>query len=105
MTASEIERAAREQTARVKEARRELKRKRGRPSAKTPPPKTKRTLRAFVYTWTDLAHWPQEWDPAEIGTGLDDEQWALFESVMDEGSQFLAAAQAARAEAGLLTLA
>jgi ParB family chromosome partitioning protein len=104
MTPSEIERAAREQTARVKEARRALKKKRGRPATLTPPVKTKRTVRAFVYTWTDLANWPEEWNPVEIGTGLDDEQWAMVETVTDEGNQFLATARQARIDAGLLNV-
>jgi ParB family chromosome partitioning protein len=102
MTPTEIERAAREQTARVKEARRALKKRRGRPSTATAPPKTKRTLRAFVYTWADLAHWPDEWDAAEIGAGLDDEQWAMFETVMVDGDRFFADSRVARMEAGLL---
>jgi ParB family chromosome partitioning protein len=102
MTPFEVERAAREQTARVKEARQALKKKRGRPGRPTPPPKTKRTLRAFVYTWTDLANWPEEWNPVEIGPGLDESQWSMFEGVMGEGNRFLAAARDARIEAGLL---
>jgi ParB family chromosome partitioning protein len=102
MTPFEMERAAREQTARVKQARQALKKKRGRPPASTPPPTTKRTVRAFVYTWTDLANWPEEWNPTEIGTHLDHEQWEMFENVMDAGSQFLALARQARIDAGLL---
>ncbi|MDR2348587.1 MAG: ParB N-terminal domain-containing protein, partial [Bifidobacteriaceae bacterium] len=95
MTPPEMERAAREQTARVKQARRALRKKRGRPANPAAPAKAKRTLRAFVYTWADLADWPEEWDPAEIGAGLDDKQWEMFENTMGAGDQFYALARQA----------
>ena len=61
-----------------------------------PPPRRKRSTRAFVHTWTDMDGWSSRYDPAEIGAALTDEEWALFERVLDETTTFHRRARTAR---------
>ena len=53
-----------------------------------PPPRRKRSTRAFVHTWTDMDGWSSRYDAAEIGAALTDEEWALFERVLDQTTTF-----------------
>ncbi len=53
-----------------------------------PPPRRKRSTRAFVHTWTDMDGWSARYDPAEVGAGLTDSEWALFERVLRETCAF-----------------
>ena len=61
-----------------------------------PPPRRKRSTRAFVHTWTDMDGWSSRYDAAEIGAALTDEEWALFERVLDETTTFHSLARTAR---------
>ena len=61
-----------------------------------PPPRRQRSTRAFVHTWTDMDGWSSRYDAAEIGVALTDEEWALFEKVLDETTTFHGLARAAR---------
>jgi len=61
-----------------------------------PPPRHKRSTRAFVHTWTDMDGWSSRYDPAEIGQALTDEEWALFERVLEETTTFHSQARNAR---------
>jgi ParB family chromosome partitioning protein len=61
-----------------------------------PPLQSKRSLRAFVHTWTDMDGWSSRYDATEIGEGLTDQEWALFERVLQETNTFHALARNAR---------
>ena len=77
----ELERLAREALERVRQPR-------SRRVTPRPAPRRKRSTRAFVHTWTDMDGWSSRYDAAEIGTALTDEEWALFERVLDETTTF-----------------
>ena len=61
-----------------------------------PPPRRKRSTRAFVHTWTDMDGWSSRYDAAEVGAALTDAEWALFERVLDETTTFHDLARKAR---------
>ncbi|TYL51696.1 hypothetical protein FXB39_07875 [Nocardioides sp. BGMRC 2183] len=87
---AELDRLAREALERVKQ-----------PRARRKVPKEvaqrKRSVRGFVHTWTDMNGWSTRYDADEIGPMLDNDQWALFEHVLNETTAFHAAAAQARA--------
>ena len=80
----------------AQEALERIKQPRSRRTKSTPPPRRKRSTRAFVHTWTDMDGWSARYDAAEVGPALTDEEWALFERVVAETTSFHAAALAAR---------
>ncbi|WP_231123825.1 ParB N-terminal domain-containing protein [Nocardioides sambongensis] len=86
---AELDRLAREALERVKQPR--SRRKVSKEVAQR-----KRSVRGFVHTWTDMNGWSARYDAEEIGVLLDDEQWALFERVVDETAAFHRAAADAR---------
>lgn len=59
-------------------------------------PRRKRSTRAFVHTWTDMDGWSSRYDAAEIGVALTEEEWALFEKVLNETTKFHGLARATR---------
>jgi ParB family chromosome partitioning protein len=61
-----------------------------------PPPRRKRTARAFVHIWTDMDGWSTRYDAAEVGEALTDDEWALFERVLEETTTFHELARRAR---------
>lgn len=95
MKAEELERLATEALARVRATGK--KKPRAKP---TPLPGVweRRSLRAFVLTWDDLASWWEHYDPAEVGPALTDEQWDRFEATVAGTVEFAGAARTARAE-------
>ncbi|GAB3769925.1 ParB family chromosome partitioning protein [Nocardioides ginsengisegetis] len=56
----------------------------------------KRSTRAFVHTWTDMDGWSSAYDATEIGAALTDQEWALFDRVLQETVSFHQAAQRRR---------
>ncbi|MFJ3405384.1 ParB N-terminal domain-containing protein [Promicromonospora sp. NPDC090134] len=56
----------------------------------------KHSLRAFALLWQDLDGWWEHYDPADVGPGTHEKDWAVFENVLDQTSRFAAAARAAR---------
>ncbi len=94
--AGELERLAAEALARVRAAGRKKPRTRAMPAAGG---RERRTLRAFVLTWDDLAEWWEHYDPAEVGLALTDKQWERFSATVAGTVAFMEAADAARHEA------
>lgn len=84
-----LDRLAREALERVKQPR-------SRRTTTSPPPRRKRSTRAFVHIWTDMDGWSARYDAAEIGEALTEEEWAVFERVLQETSTFHQLAQRAR---------
>ncbi len=90
--ADELDRLAQEALERIKQPR-------SRRTKSTTPPRRKRSNRAFVHTWTDMDGWSTRYDATEVGPGLNDDEWALFERVLAETTSFHAAARSARERA------
>jgi len=90
--AAELDRLAREALERIKQPR-------SRRTNAKPSPRRKRSTRAFVHTWTDMDGWSARYDATEIGTALNEDEWALFERVLTETATFHAAARSAREQA------
>lgn len=44
--------------------------------------------RAFVALWTDLSGWSRKYDSEQLALELTDEQWAVFERVLEESTAF-----------------
>lgn len=86
----ELAQAALEALARVK------KEKRGKKGTTTPGTRTPsrdprvRTPRSFVLTWTELDGWSQWYDDEEIAATVSDDEWARFERVVVESTDFAA---------------
>lgn len=96
VTTAELEALAEEALARVKQIRaRGGSRRRATGHSETP---ARRTLRAFILTWGDLAGWPQHYDPVEVGEQLTESDWDMFERVLSETQAFADAARRARQE-------
>lgn len=47
-------------------------------------PRRYRPLRSFVLTWTEFDGWSKHYDVAQLAKDLKDEEWALFNRVVDE---------------------
>jgi ParB family chromosome partitioning protein len=92
---ADIDKAAREVLARISEARQTTTTRPG-PAGASDEGRSFRSVRAFVWTWTDMAEWPTEWDPTQIGPALTQDQWAAFTATIAAGNQFHTQAQAAR---------
>ncbi|GGD24418.1 ParB/RepB/Spo0J family partition protein [Nocardioides daphniae] len=52
------------------------------------PGTSRRSLRAFVLTWSDLDGWSRFYDPREIAAQLSAENWQMFERVLAETITF-----------------
>ncbi|PUB20863.1 ParB family chromosome partitioning protein [Promicromonospora sp. AC04] len=63
------------------------------------PVKGRHSLRAWALLWQGMDGWWEHYDPADVGAGADDTDWAVFERVLDQTSRFAAAARAARDQA------
>lgn len=63
------------------------------------PVKRRHSLRAWALLWQGMDRWWERYDPADVGAGADDADWAVFENVLDQTSRFAAAARAARDQA------
>jgi ParB family chromosome partitioning protein len=59
----------------------------------------RRSVRSFVLTWSDLQGWTKHYDATEVGQQLSDDDWAMFEGVLEETCAFAEAARRARAKA------
>ena len=92
--AAELERLATDALARVRAEGR--KKPRTKAAAASPGVQERRTLRAFVLTWDDLADWWEHYDSTEVGTSLNDEQWDRFTAAVEGTLAFAEAAGAAR---------
>jgi ParB family chromosome partitioning protein len=57
---------------------------------------TRRSLRSFILTWTDLDGWSAHYDAEEVGVKLPDKDWETFERVLRETTAFAEVARAAR---------
>lgn len=57
---------------------------------------TRRSLRSFILTWTDLDGWSAHYDAEEVGLKLADKDWETFERVLRETNAFAEVARAAR---------
>ena len=57
---------------------------------------TRRSLRSFILTWTDLDGWSAHYDAEEVGVKLPDKDWETFERVLRETNAFAEVARAAR---------
>lgn len=94
VTTAELEALAEEALARVKQERaRGGSRRRGTGRSETP---ARRSLRAFILTWDDLAGWSQHYDPVEVGQQLAESDWVMFERVLAETQAFADEARRAR---------
>lgn len=95
--ATELHRRAAEALARAKEQR---ARRRGKPQNTQPQDGSSTvetpSVRSFALTWADLDGWLSAYDPTVVGTSLNDADWACFERVLREASEFHAAARTAR---------
>lgn len=97
LTADEVEALAAEALARVKQER---ARGGGRIRAhQTSTGPSRRSLRAFILTWSDLDGWSQHYDPAEVGAELSEGDWEMFERVLAESVAFADEARRARESA------
>lgn len=85
---AELERLAADALARIRDGRKTERRVQTRPS--------KRGIRAFLLTWSDLDGWTDSYDPTEIGTTLDDSDWEMFNRVLTESLAFADTARRAR---------
>jgi ParB family chromosome partitioning protein len=65
-------------------------------AAGRPTPQTRRSLRSFILTWTDLDGWSAHYDAEEVGVKLADKDWETFERVLRETNAFAEVARAAR---------
>jgi ParB family chromosome partitioning protein len=63
------------------------------------PVKQRHSLRAWALLWQGMDGWWEHYDPADVGAGADETDWAVFENVLDQTSRFAAAARAARDQA------
>lgn len=57
---------------------------------------TRRSLRSFILTWTDLDGWSAHHDAEEVGAKLSDKDWETFERVLRETTAFAEVARTAR---------
>jgi ParB family chromosome partitioning protein len=57
---------------------------------------TRRSLRSFILTWTDLDGWSAHYDAEEVGVKLAGKDWETFERVLRESNAFAEVARAAR---------
>jgi hypothetical protein len=91
-----LDKAARAALARVRQTQ-----GRGRKPPKTPAPKPEsesngqegpvlKTVRSFVWTWTEMANWANEYDPAQIAEALTEEQYQRFVKTMADADRFTA---------------
>lgn len=88
MAAEAFERAKQDRARRILENRK----KRASGGAHAP-----RTVRSFVLTWSDLKGWSKHYDATAVGQQLSDEDWSMFESVLEETRVFADTARHARA--------
>ncbi|WP_423464217.1 ParB N-terminal domain-containing protein [Promicromonospora sp. MS192] len=61
--------------------------------------KGRRSLRSWALLWEGLDGWWEHYDPADVGAGSHEKDWATFENVLDQTTRFAAAARAARDQA------
>lgn len=47
-------------------------------------PRKYRTIRSFLLTWSELDGWSQHYNVAELAEALNDQEWVLFNRVVDE---------------------
>jgi ParB family chromosome partitioning protein len=57
---------------------------------------TRRSLRSFILTWTDLDGWSAHYDAEQVGVKLAHKDWETFERVLRETSAFAEVARTAR---------
>jgi ParB family chromosome partitioning protein len=101
MSTQDIDRAAREAIAHAKKTAKARAKKRPPEVEAAPSRKSKRTKRAFVFTWTDMKDWTDAWDPEEIAVELSVDEWATFADVMAASQVFTDQARKARIDASL----
>jgi ParB family chromosome partitioning protein len=92
--AAEPEQLAEQALARVRKERAENARTHKRESIQARG--ARRSVRAFILTWTDLDGWSRYYSPREIASQLKDRDWQMFERVLAETITFADAARAAR---------
>jgi ParB family chromosome partitioning protein len=63
------------------------------------PVRRRHSLRAWALLWAGMDRWWEHYDPADVGAGADEADWAVFEHVLEQTSRFAAAARAARDQA------
>lgn len=92
--AEELERLADQALARAKKERTETARTTTRKSIQARG--TRRSVRAFLLTWTDLDGWSRYYNPTEIASRLKDSEWQMFERVLAETITFAEAVREIR---------
>ncbi|MDR2566709.1 MAG: ParB N-terminal domain-containing protein [Bifidobacteriaceae bacterium] len=95
MTGHELDQAARAALARVQrsQGRRQPAKPRPPKPGQEPDGRPRRALKSaksFVWTWTEMAAWPDEYDPAAIAQALTEDQYQRFLKTMDAANQFTA---------------
>ncbi|WP_022883680.1 ParB N-terminal domain-containing protein [Glaciibacter superstes] len=98
--AADLERLAADALARVRASG---KKPRGKTPLVLPGGWERRTLRAFVLTWTDLIEWWEHFDVEEIAAGLTDEQWEQFTATVAGTVAFAEAIEVARQDSSRRT--
>ncbi|MDR1186974.1 MAG: ParB/RepB/Spo0J family partition protein [Bifidobacteriaceae bacterium] len=96
MAPAELDQAARAALARVQRAQNRAAPTKPKPPnpAPTPEPEERRrafrSAKSFVWTWTEMADWPNEYDPAAIAQALTEDQYQAFLKTTAVGNQFAA---------------
>jgi ParB family chromosome partitioning protein len=91
---AELERLAENALARAKKQRTETARTTKRQSIQARG--TRRSVRAFLLTWSDLDGWSRYYNPTEIASQLKDSDWQMFERVLAETITFAEAVREIR---------
>jgi ParB family chromosome partitioning protein len=98
MPPEDLDKIARAALARVQAARKSKKPK-DTPAAPKPaaPPPRKKTAKAFVWLWDEMADWPGDYDVAVIAEAVPDEKWLGFKRTVAASIEFMQAVDQARA--------
>jgi ParB family chromosome partitioning protein len=49
-----------------------------------------KSVKSFIWTWTEMADWPSEYDPSQVAEALSETQYDRFLRTMEEANQFTA---------------
>ncbi|MDR0592508.1 MAG: ParB N-terminal domain-containing protein [Bifidobacteriaceae bacterium] len=92
MTPQDLDRAARAALARVRRAqgREPEPSRQPEPEPNRPEQPVFKTVKSFIWTWTEMADWPNQYDPAEIAGALTKDQYQRFAKTMADANQFTA---------------
>jgi ParB family chromosome partitioning protein len=54
-----------------------------------PSPVRLRSVKSFVWTWTEMKNWPSQYDPVAVAAGLSEEQWQQFQTTITASVEFM----------------